>query len=75
MNPRKAKKILESDEDLNIAELAEAVLEDKKHEPKRKHIPSMDRSHKAWVEIQKREQKLAVFRKRLAKVWPSKKQS
>lgn len=73
MHPRTAKKIIENDEELNVAELAEAILEDKKREPKRKHIPSMARSQAAYHRIQHRKQEEIAWRQEVEKVWKRKK--
>lgn len=69
MHPRTARKIIENNEELNMAELAEAILEEKKREPKRNHIPSMAKSQAAFHRVQHRKQEEIVWRQRLANVW------
>lgn len=75
MHPRTVKKILENDEELNIGEMAEAILEDKKHEPKRTHVPSMARSQQAYQRMKAREQEQIAWRNAVAKHWSKQKQA
>ena len=75
MHPRTVKKILEDKEELNIGKMAEAILEEKKREPKRKHIPSSTRQIEAWQRIQAKEKEKIAWRNRVAKVWPKQKPS
>jgi hypothetical protein len=73
VHPKTAKAIIANDEELNIGELAEAILEDKKREPKRKHIPSQARSQEAYHRIQHRKQDEISWRNAVAKVWDKQK--
>lgn len=75
MHPKTVKKILENEEELDIGQMAEAILQDKEREPKKKHIPSVSRQLHAWQHIQGIEKEKIAWRNRLAKVWPKKKES
>jgi hypothetical protein len=75
MHPRTVKKILEDEEDLDIGQMAGAILEEKKREPKKKHIASSTNQIHAYRNIQAMEQEKIAWRNRLAKVWPKQKLS
>lgn len=75
MHPRTVKKILEDEAELDIGQMADAILEDKKREPKKKHIPSMSRSLNAYRNIQAKEQEKIAWRNQVAKVWSKRKPS
>lgn len=70
MTPQKAKAVLNNNEVWDIAELADAIQEDKRQQSKPKHIPSRARSQDAYAHKKLREAQLAEFRERLKKVWP-----
>ena len=75
MHPRTAKRIIDDDQELNIAELAEAILEDKKHEPKRKHKSAEARSQEAYHRIQRHKHDELALRNEFAKAWNKRKQT
>jgi len=75
MHPRTVKKILENEDELNIAEMAEAILEDKKREPKKIHIPSMVKSQQAYRQLKAREQEEIAWKNKFAKYWLKQKPS
>jgi hypothetical protein len=68
VHPKTAKAIIADEEELNIGELAEAHLEDKKREVK-KRPPSQARSQEAYHRIQHRKKDEFVWKQQLAKVW------
>jgi len=70
MHPKTVKKILEDEEQLDLAQMAGAILEEKKHEPKKKHIPSLKRSLQAYRNLQAKEQAKVAWREKVKKVWP-----
>jgi len=73
MHPRTVKKILEDEEELNIGDMAGAILEEKKREPKKKHISSKNRQIEAYRNKQAKEQEKVAWKNQLAKIWPKKK--
>lgn len=73
MHPRTVKKVLEDEDNLDIAKMADAVLEEKKREPKKKHITSTTNQIMAYRTIQAKQQEEVAWKNRLAKVWPKQK--
>ena len=73
MHPKTAKKVLEDDEVLDIGAMAEAILEEKKREPKKKHISSTTRQIAAYRNKQAKEQEKVAWKNQLKKVWPKQK--
>lgn len=69
MHPSTIKKILTDEENIDVAKLAEATIEDKKREVKQNHVSSMARSRIAYAKKIKREQEEISFRQKLSKVW------
>lgn len=74
MHPKTAKSIIANEEEINIAELAEAILEEKSREVK-KRPPSQARSQEAYHRIQHRKRDEISWRQQLVKVWDKTKQS
>jgi hypothetical protein len=75
MHPRTVKKILEDEEELDLAQMADAILEEKRREPKKNHIASTTRQIHAYRNIQAKQQDQVAWRNRVKKVWPKQKPS
>lgn len=71
MHPRTAKKILEDDDNFDVAKVAEALAE--KQRQKEKHIPSRGRALSAFLRKQLKEREEIEWRRAFAKVWNKKK--
>jgi hypothetical protein len=72
MHLKTAKKILADEETIDIAETAEAILEEKKHE-KKKRPPSVARVLDSWNRKRARIKETEEIRQALAKVWNKRK--
>jgi hypothetical protein len=76
MQEKTIRKILDNDEDLNIEDMAKAILDEKKREEKKKkRIPSTRNSIIAWNKIKIKQREEEALRQRIAKVWPENKKS
>lgn len=64
MNIKEAREILSNDEELDIAKLAEAHLEEQKHEIKT-HVPSLRRSLVAWSKLKIKRRDEEIWRRRV----------
>lgn len=64
MNIKEAREILSNDDELDIAKLAAAHLEEQKHQPKN-HAPSMSRSLVAWSKLKIKRQQEEIWRRRV----------
>ena len=71
MHPRTAKEILANDEELDIAALAEANLEVKKHPTK--PVPSVKRALAAWQRKRIRIKEEEEIKRAVAGVWKKRK--
>ena len=69
MNPQKAKSILNNDDELDIAKLAEAHAEQQKHMKPKKRSGSMQRSLTAWMKLKDKEKIEEGWRQRVARAW------
>ena len=69
MNIRKARRIVENDGDVNMVELAEALLEVADAKAKSKPIPSHKRAVNAWLSKKARDKAEEKRRKDLVNVW------
>lgn len=71
MHPRTAKKILDDDDNFDVAMVAEALAEQQKE--KEKPIPSKSRALSAFLRKKLKEREELEWRKTFAKVWNKKK--
>ena len=69
MNSKKAKRIIEDDVDLNIAELAEAVPEYKKKNTHKNPLKSLMKSRESYLKIKNLEIKDKAWQQKVAEVW------
>jgi len=71
MHPRTAKKILDDDDNFDVAEIADALAE--KAKQKENPIPSRARSLSAFLRKQLKEREEIEWKRAFAKVWNKKK--
>jgi len=75
MHPKTARKIIDNDEELDIALMAEAHLVLRRLEEKHPRIPSKSKSLNAWANLKKKLQSDEIWRRQVMKVWDNNKSS